>query len=538
MELSIKDVLKRPHFQDTKVIAGNKGLNRKIKWVHIVEIETFGHLLNGQELILTTGGDWASDKDKSLHYLQQLLDHNASALCIELSENTESPSQNMLALANQNDFPIILFNKEVKFIDITKDIHEVLLGYQENFWWDLEKLYKSFNQTLVSNGSIGDFLKILHQITNKQVVLIHRIDQCLFFPSPSKSSQQKWIKEIEQDKSHALYYSSPIYFLNEEIAQLYVLEGHKNISLFNQFAVKRCGEFLTQYFWKYRQQLEVQNIKQNEWLLDALDGSLTNELTIKNIRQHMPAIKLNQAIIGVIPDIDDPLSSKTNEGFLTSILMSIRTIFENEGFYLIASKDNNYNCYAILLINQQENDTLHNRLNKSLAKLNKLQIDSIVFENLQWLSFGKAVSDYSQLHLSYRTALSTLNYQKNIGKLSEPFYSNLTIYRLIEQMKDRDELNDIVNDYIGPLLSYDQKKGTELLSTLQIYLKNLGSKNETARELFIVRQTLYHRLDRIKLLIGEDYMDPKKRVMIEFAIYTLGYLENSGFESVSEKLIR
>src|SRR5699024_11620720 len=77
-------------------------------------------------------------------------------------------------------------------------------------------------------------------------------------------------------------------------------------------------------------------------------------------------------------------------------------------------------------------------------------------------------------------------------------------------MNHSNELTEIVDDYIGPLITYDNEHGTELLRTFQVYLKNLGAKNETARELFIVRQTLYHRLKRIKQLIGDDYMQPKR----------------------------
>jgi purine catabolism regulator len=206
--------------------------------------------------------------------------------------------------------------------------------------------------------------------------------------------------------------------------------------------------------------------------------------------------------------------------------MSLRPIFDREKFYLSGAKNKQSQCFVFLLISQQDNEVpIHARLNSCWNEISKLNHDKAIYEKLQWLSFGKPVSDYSWLHVSYQAALSTLKYQQNVNKLQKPFYSNLTIFRLVEQINDKKELHDIIHDYIGPLLAYDSEKGTELLRTLQVYLKNLGSKNETARELFIVRQTLYHRLDRIKQLIGDDYMEPGKRVMIEFSLYTLEYME-------------
>src|SRR5690625_3719976 len=95
VELTVREILKRSHFKNTNIAAGNNGLDRKVKWVHIVEIETFGHLLNGKEMILSTGVEWANDTGKSLFYLQQLLDFNASALCIELIGDNQSPPLEM-----------------------------------------------------------------------------------------------------------------------------------------------------------------------------------------------------------------------------------------------------------------------------------------------------------------------------------------------------------------------------------------------------------------------------------------------------------
>lgn len=535
MKLLVSDILKRPHFQNIDILAGHNGLSRPVKWVHIVEIETFGHLLNGQEVILTTGVEWMKNQQK--HFLQQLIDHNVSALCIELDKNTGTLTKKMLDLADQHDFPIISFNKEVRFIDITKDIHEVLLGYQENFWWDLEKLSDDFNQILISNGSINLFLKKLHHVTNKNILLYDRFGQYLFFPTPSKNKREKWKIEIDQNKLH--YYSIPIYLQDEKVAQIYVLEADSTLSLFNQLAVKRCGEFLSQYFWKYRQQEEIQKVKKNEWIIDAISGEISNEEVIKKLLRENPEIRLNEAILAIIPDLSQSISKQNNESILAETVMLMRTIFKNEGFHLIATRDTERNFYILLLINQSNPDeSPFNRLNNALSKIYELSSDTLVSENLHLISFGKIVNDYNQIQDSYQTALSTLNFQRNLHLLEEPFYHKIGLYRVVEQIHDTSELKEMINDYISPLIAYDLEKGTELLKSLQVYLKNLGSKNETARELFIVRQTLYHRLDKIKELLGEDYMNHRNRVMIEFAIYALEYLETAGLESAKSPSLK
>ena len=38
-----------------------------------------------------------------------------------------------------------------------------------------------------------------------------------------------------------------------------------------------------------------------------------------------------------------------------------------------------------------------------------------------------------------------------------------------------------------------------------------GSKKETAEQLYVVRQTLYHRLEKLEELLGTDFMASPKR---------------------------
>lgn len=84
-------------------------------------------------------------------------------------------------------------------------------------------------------------------------------------------------------------------------------------------------------------------------------------------------------------------------------------------------------------------------------------------------------------------------------------------------------LEALIRDYIEPLASYDKEKHGQLLLTLKTYLIRSGSKQDTARELFIARQTLYHRLDKIIALLGEDFMNADKRLAIELAVNAYEY---------------
>jgi DNA-binding PucR family transcriptional regulator len=54
------------------------------------------------------------------------------------------------------------------------------------------------------------------------------------------------------------------------------------------------------------------------------------------------------------------------------------------------------------------------------------------------------------------------------------------------------------------LVEYDQRRGTELLATLEVYLESRGNIVRTARTVFAHPNTLRQRLARIEQLSGFD----------------------------------
>lgn len=517
--ITVKDMLKRPYFRHAKILAGKNGLHHEVKWAHIVEIARFGHLLNGNEVILTTGIGWSNDEEKSLHYLQQLLDYQAAALCVELVVHVKKLPQKMLELAEKHNFPIISFQEEVRFIDITKDLHELLIGVHEDIWWRLEQFHQKMQQALTTHGTVGDILRILHQDTNRQIALVYD-EQFRFFPSPAKKQQQRWIETIQQND----FPFEPVSILNEQLGQLFFMENKQTITQFDKLALKRCSEMLAQYFWRHQKQLEVERMGRNRWILDAIYGTMSHEEIIARIRNEHPRLPLHQAIIGIKPYQTSLLARDQDIHSETSSIMFLRSVLADYGLQLLTVKDDVRNYYVLLVLHQFKGDFLQ-KLQQALHQVRASNDNLLLHNDLKWLSFGKLVTDLSTLPVSYETAISTLAYQQKVEPLPIPVYHQLTVYRLIDLMNNEQEITEIVEEYIDPLVAFDKEYNSELLKTLRVYLKNLGSKNKTAEELHIVRQTLYHRLQRIEDLLGKDFLEEDKRFMIEFSIHAQEFLK-------------
>ncbi|GAA0966723.1 helix-turn-helix domain-containing protein [Acrocarpospora macrocephala] len=71
---------------------------------------------------------------------------------------------------------------------------------------------------------------------------------------------------------------------------------------------------------------------------------------------------------------------------------------------------------------------------------------------------------------------------------------------------------------IGPVVDYDDRRGTQLRATLAAYFGSGGSLSRTAETLHIHVNTVTQRLDRIGQLLGAGWQEPERALEIQLAL--------------------
>jgi sugar diacid utilization regulator len=395
-QLKVANILKRKHFENALVVAGKEGIQRIVKWVHVVEVTNIRNLLNGQELILTTGVAWKNDENLFVTIVKQLLEYHAAGLCIEMGTYMSEIPAEVIELANQHQFPIIVFQHVVPFVEITQDIHSYIIT----------------------------------------------------------------------------------------------------------------------------QQYEKERAEVFEWLHGWLDGEHSDE----SISQYL----LEQGIKAMTSDavvlITKLFSIKEKLGHdVTYLKLLFRSIFEQNGFAVFSVEKRNEVIF--ILLNNRMKKNLKERIKKSIETIKESEFMRKQTLVKVFIGAGKFIDTFSDIHKSYHTAKETLRIQQKMTKKEfYYFYEDLHLYRLISKMSKHLDLQELAMEYLQPVIQYDQKYNGKLLETLKVYLECNGSKQETANKLFIVRQTLYHRLQKLENLLGDDFMELEKRVAIEFMLLVNDYL--------------
>lgn len=367
--MTVEDLLMLTCFKGAKVLCGKAGLVRPVSWAHILEVNDAKTLINGGELILTTGVSWGKRADLSVSFLKQLIDLNASGLCVELDTYVKTLPEEMIEIAEKHQFPIIVFDKKVRFIDITKEIY-----------------------------------------------------QNIYFPRNSSRYAQT-LKRLWDNG----------------------ISDHEIISLFKD---------------KYNSGIA------------SLWPEETNFTADQNHFEHIRAKGLHLISTHI------PSSS--------ALFMIWFDLFHDQA-------------------------TFKSRLKETIS--------SLIQQNRSAFVFGTHFHSIDHMKRSVITLKKAYQISTIFQKKGFIFYGDMHLEKVLFPILQDEQHPLLIEEYLKPIIQYDQANQSNLLKTLQTFLLCKCNKKETADRLFIVRQTLYHRLQKIRELIGDDFLEPEKRLLLELLIY-------------------
>src|SRR5258708_4336353 len=126
------------------------------------------------------------------------------------------------------------------------------------------------------------------------------------------------------------------------------------------------------------------------------------------------------------------------------------------------------------------------------------------------------ISDYRR---GFAEASEALQMGQNLNRDGGvTHFNDLGVYRYLYKIARMDDLRDMYQDQVARIASYDHRKGTDLLDTLETYLECAGNLTKTSNRLYVHRNTLIQRLDRLQSLCEIDLQERGNWLTLQVAI--------------------
>ena len=279
---------------------------------------------------------------------------------------------------------------------------------------------------------------------------------------------------------------------SDELAQKYVQLLSVSLSSIKQY-----------YDEKYDRSNFIKNV--------ILDNILPGDILIKAKELHLP-VDVSRVVFLI--------QAENSTNF--SIFDILQNLFPEKGKNFIVNIDERY----LALIKEVRPGTEA----KEFEKIAKSITDTLYTEALTkvYVGIGSICNNIRDLALSYKEAQVALE----VGKVFDTdkqiiSYENLGIGRLIYQLP-----TTLCELFLSEVFRKESIEALdqETILTIQKFFKHNLNVSETARELFVHRNTLVDRLDKIEKITGLDLRQFDQAVTFKVAMMVQKYLQSNAIK--------
>ena len=289
------------------------------------------------------------------------------------------------------------------------------------------------------------------------------------------------------------------------IGNILLLECEKQIDFDDYELLMLISEIISKELGKEQFYKNTRNVLSEEILYDLLENNMENKTIIKE-RLKSSSLVFSTHIFVLVIDISNfQLKQSVYSRYLSPNLLN-----------LFPMSSSIYYNGDIVLINDRD------RFVENPDRTEKIK--SFLLDNNLKMGISSEFSSIEDCNIYYHQAITALKVGKVLGEETCIYqHEDIQPYNFIYMAKDHILKEDFYNTSIYILKKYDNKNSSELYKTLYIYLKNNHSMTKAAEEMFIHRNTLRYRLEKIVEIIGIDLDEADNSFKLYYAYKSIDF---------------
>ncbi|ORM72112.1 PucR family transcriptional regulator [Pantoea rwandensis] len=440
-----------------QLIAGKKGEERQITWVHTVDLPDPWRWISPGNLVMTTGAGLPVTASHQTEWLEKLALSNASALVIARHPSAPEITPALLETADRLMFPVLETGFEQEFVKLSRAIIEGILQVQQGQYTAGEQLFQAYAKTLREDVDLDGRLRLLAASLKIDLEIEDALSGTIRFSShPSTLSASPSALPMERvplagrSRTHLILYRTDANSLKDPLL-VRSLTGLLEIEL---------------------ERLMIERDQQRREGSALLDSLLRGETSLALISPILQQRGLYGTLVCLALEPAEQGDWNADNIHHAPGLKGASLLIKHDERLLILCPDTPEIALAI---------------RKGLGAKTVCGMSS-------------PVNSATGLAESFRQARLACSQAKELHKSVLRYGeadTGLAVYPT-----SLSAARAIVDRYLSPLIEHDRHSDANLLVTLVKFLENDGSWKSTSYELHIHRQTLVYRLKLITKLTG------------------------------------
>ena len=387
--------------------------------------------------------------------------------------------------------------------------------------------HDNFNTFILKNNgssnTASDIIKFLSIMIENPVVLYYGNLNCMVSTNldnsklilsdeiqPYKPNIITKFQYMKQMKGSCVQYIVKFAILSEVEIYITITEENRGLTELDYMAIENAIINLQYGFLSEFAQDEVKKKYQRDIIHNILNGLLSSKEMTE------AAAQLGMKESDTYRVVDFHTITKNVQRKYTKEQLHEVGVIEGELKHLLPDALIYRNMDQIVMIQQVDSNQTELEYQKEMEEVEDVIQRSIFYRKKDTdfqIGIGKSVEGYQRLKESYHEASRAIKYIEIIRLVtgdknkSVVHYSNLGFFQIFGKVDDMTELERCIPETLKKLYLYDDEHKGELITTLQMYLRNNQSIKKTADAMFVHYRTISYRLEKIKQISGINFDD-------------------------------
>lgn len=211
------------------------------------------------------------------------------------------------------------------------------------------------------------------------------------------------------------------------------------------------------------------------------------------------------------------LAEECSEKDKTSLCVKIGNSLAEKGYRQVFFIKEDKLIFSVLNKEEDGNETpkIGEIVSKSLEGQKIIPLKTAVL-----IGVGRFYKHFENLRCSYQEAMKVVGVKRNNPYAgSQPHeFEDLGIYKMFALLKDNTEPVQFYRKVLGKLEEFDQINSTQYMDFLRLYIEEDFSPTRVGTRLFMHRNTVLYKINRIKEILGRDLTSSRDKTDMAVAL--------------------
>ena len=541
--LTVREALFLPILATSEVVAGHAGLDNQVQWVHTSDIPDARYEWRRRGVFLLTAGFSLRDSpERQAALVPKLVEEGFAGMALSVGYYFDETPAIIKETADELGFPVIETPHDLLFIDVTEAILEQITNRQYSLLQRSTQIHKQLSELVLQGGDLDDLATTLAGLLKRSITIedpsfrvlavgqYGPIDEARRLsievgrttPQVAEILLKKGIYARLLEQMTPIYvppmpdlememerFVAPIVVGRETYGYMWIIAGDRPLTDLDEVAIDQAATVAALILFKERAVREAEESLRGDFLEQLLKGAYDSAAFMEQARRFSyRSDQPHQVLLVHGP----PQAGGDGRSLFSSVQEWLKTCGAQP---LLVRRDD----FLVLVLEGSGVDNAGAGKQFAAALVRDLSHPACRLLIGVGTAATSRPSRSGGIRRSYEEAQEAIQIGIALGQSEAVIpFDELGLLHWLYHLPVEKRHGNAYLQHVYTLAGYDKERNTELVKTLETYLDHGGSLVDTAEILFIHRNTLLHRLERIGELCGLDLRDPTHRLNLYAAV--------------------